>query len=420
MFVAPVVRQPAATGIDSDIPLTAAALPSLPTRLIGRDAVVAALVASLQSHRVVSIVGPGGIGKTMVAVGVAERFAETFDGDICFVDLGTVAGPEFVPVAIARALGVVARSEEGFAGLAAALHGRNALVVLDCCERVLDAAGALVETLLAASAGIRVLATSREPLRVVAEFVHRLAPLVFPDARQSLSAEQAMSYSAIRLFVERASSSSQRFTIDDNDVPLVVAVCAKLEGIPLSIELVATRVDAYPLRELLALLQDRFRLLQLNRRGAQSRHASLMDTLDWSYSLLAPDEQALLRHLSVFPGSFTLSGAAAVVEENVDAIGLLGELIAKSLVLVTDATPARYRCWIRRGPTPANGSMPTERASRRAGDTRTSSFRRSCRAIPVWTTSGARSTGPHRRMAIRSFASHCGSRPFRFGCICRC
>jgi predicted ATPase/DNA-binding winged helix-turn-helix (wHTH) protein len=342
MFVAPVVRESAATESDFFVPSTPASLPSLPTRLIGRDAVVPELVASLQAHRLVSIVGPGGIGKTMVAVAVAERFAETFDGEVCFVDLGTISAPGFVAAAIARALGVVIRSEEASAELAAALHGRNALVVLDCCERVLDAAGALVENLLGASAGIRVLATSREPLRVVGELVHRLAPLTFPDARQSLSAQQAMSYSAVRLFVERASASSQRFKFDDAEVPLVVAVCAKLDGVPLSIELAATRVDAYPLRELLALLQDRLRLLQLNRRGAQPRHASLMDTLDWSYSLLAPDEQVLLRKLSVFPGGFTSSGAV-VVGDDVDAVGLLGGLVAKSLVSVVDGGPARYR-----------------------------------------------------------------------------
>ncbi len=342
MFVAPVMHEPHEAGMTAAMP-PAATLPCLPTRLIGRDAVVPALVASLQSHRLVSIVGPGGIGKTLVSLAVAERFDDSFEGDVHFVDLGAISDPGFVAAAVARALGVAVHSEDVAAELATALRGRNAMVVMDCCERVLDATGALLERLLAALPGIRFLATSREPLRVVGEVVHRLEPLTCPDGKRPLSASEAMSYSAVRLFVERALASSQRFRFDDADVPLVVAVCTRLEGIPLSIELAATRVDAYPLRDLLALLEDRLRLLRLERRGAQPRHASLWDTLDWSYGLLSRDEQTLFRRLSVFPGGFALASAAGVVGDDVDAVGVMGGLIAKSLVLADDAASARYR-----------------------------------------------------------------------------
>ncbi|MEI9985542.1 MAG: hypothetical protein WDN69_21535 [Aliidongia sp.] len=207
------------------------------------------------------------------------------------------------------------------------------LVVLDSCEHVAATAAVLAGQLLAGARGIHILATSREPLRVEGERVHRLGPLEVPPSSPGLTADEALKFSAIQLFVERASACVDGFELSDADAPIVADICHKLSGVALAIELAAARMDAFGVRQLSALLDDRFRILNQGRRTAQPRHRSLTAALDWCYEYLPEDERAVLRRLSVFAGAFTLQSAIAVAgETKINAVEAVANLVAKSLV----------------------------------------------------------------------------------------
>jgi predicted ATPase len=232
--------------------------------------------------------------------------------------------------------------------LIAYLRDRQTLVLLDSCEHVIDAAASLAEQIISGAPAVHILATSREPLRVKGEQVYHLSPLTSPPAWSRLTAVDALTFPAIQLFVERAAESLEGFELSDADAPIVAEICHKLEGIALAIELAATRIDAFGLRQLSALLEDRFRLLRQGRRTALARHRTLAAALDWSYEFLPDDERAILRRLSVFAGTFTLASASAVVSgaENalLDVVHSLGNLVAKSLVSAdVSGAVANYR-----------------------------------------------------------------------------
>ncbi len=213
------------------------------------------------------------------------------------------------------------------------LRNRRMLVVLDSCEHVAATAAVLAGQLLAGARGIHILATSREPLRVEGERVHRLGPLEVPPSSPGLTADEALKFSAIQLFVERASACVDGFELSDADAPIVADICHKLSGVALAIELAAARMDAFGVRQLSALLDDRFRILNQGRRTAQPRHRSLTAALDWCYEYLPEDERAVLRRLSVFAGAFTLQSAIAVAgETKINAVEAVANLVAKSLV----------------------------------------------------------------------------------------
>ena len=208
------------------------------------------------------------------------------------------------------------------------------LLVLDNCEHVVEAAAAAVEDVLNAAPEIRILATSREPLRAAEERVHRLAPLESPSESTGLTAAEAMEFPSIQLFVERAAANLDEFRLTDQDAPIVADICRQLDDIALAIELAASRVAAFGLRELAARLGDRFQLLTSGRRTALPRHQTLAATLEWSYQLLPEAERVLLQHLSVFAGEFSLEAAAAVMPGVTapQVIDHIADLVAKSLV----------------------------------------------------------------------------------------
>lgn len=346
MFVAPVagLQQAGATAAELHAAAAPPPLPCLPFCPIGREADLAAVAAALRERRLVSIVGPGGIGKTTLAIAAAQALAASFEDGACFVDLSGVSDARFVPAIVAQALGVVLRSEDALTTLALALHRRRQLIVLDNCEGLLDATATLVTRLLGSAPGLRLLSTSREALRVAGETVHRLPPLAFPPGQEPQTAAQALGFPAVRLFVDRATIRDARFELAAADVIHVVDICRKLEGLPLAIELAASRVDAFGLAELAALLEDRLRLIQLSWRGGQPRHASLEATLDWSYELLTADERLLLQRLAVFSGDFTLGAVRAVAGEGIEVAQALEGLVAKSLVVSSIASRSgRYR-----------------------------------------------------------------------------
>jgi predicted ATPase/DNA-binding winged helix-turn-helix (wHTH) protein len=320
-------------------------LPARLTRLIGRADAVNDIIARLNKHRFVTILGPGGIGKTSVALAVAEQ-AISYDDGLCVVDCASLLGTSLVARKLASTLGLEIAVEDPTRGLIAFLRGRRMLIVLDCCERVVEDAAILVENILKGATGVGVLVTSREPLRADGEIVYRLPPLDIPPASVELTASEALTFPAAQLFVERVASSLGQFELGDSDAPVVADICRRLDGIALAIELAAGRVDVFGLQGVAARLEDRVRLLTHGRRTALPRHQTLAATLDWSYDVLPESEQRVLRRLSVFAGAFTLDGAQAVATDDLIAFSDIAELVAslvsKSLLNANVTTAIGY------------------------------------------------------------------------------
>jgi predicted ATPase len=286
-------------------------LPERLTHLIGRDVVVTKLVEQLTKHRLVTIVGPGGIGKTSVAFAVAERMIDAYKDGVWAIDLSPTADPGLVLGEVAGALGVKAGAELTIQTLVAALRDRRMMLVFDNCAHVIDAAAKLVSAILRGAPHIRILASSREPLRTEGEHLCRLQPLEIPLPSRDIAAAEALRYSSVQLFVEQAATSLDGFQLTDSGAPLVAEICRKLDGIPLAIELAAARVGVLGLGGLAAQLDNRLRLLTDGRRTALPRHRTMRATLDWSYDLLSPPEQTIFKRLAVFVGGFTLCAAAS-------------------------------------------------------------------------------------------------------------
>ena len=320
-------------------------LPASQTRVIGRGETLSALQKLMGEQRFITLVGAGGIGKTTVAIALAEALLPAYQHGIWFVDLAPLAQPQFVAGALAATLGLSIPSENATPALLAHLHNREMLIVLDSCEHVTEAAADLAEQILAEAPGVHLLTTSREPLRAKGERVHRLSPLELPSSSTGLTAAEAIAYPAIKLFVDRAAERLDGFDLSDADAPVVADICRKLDGIALAIELAATRIDAFGLRQMLALLDDRFRILGQGRRTALPRHQTLTAAIDWSYDLLPQQERVVLLRLSVFAGMFTLDSAKAVVaDQGTDIVESLANLVAKSLVLADINGPVvQYR-----------------------------------------------------------------------------
>jgi predicted ATPase/DNA-binding winged helix-turn-helix (wHTH) protein len=305
-------------------------------RMIGRADIVAALARRLPRQRFVTIVGPGGIGKTAVALTVADKLSQSYGYDAFFVDLTSVTDPLLVPSALASAFELAILSEDPVPGLIAFLRDKRALIVLDNCEHVVEAAAALADNVLRGAPGVLLLATSREPLRSEGERVHRLSPLEAPLASATLSVAEALAFPAIELFAERAMASLDSFELEDADVPAVGDLCRRLDGIPLAIELVAARVDLLGVRGLVEHLDDGVHRLTNSRRAAPPRHKTLHATLDWSYGLLSATEQLILRRCAVFSGGFDLAAARAIASDSEindsDVLNGILSLGAKSLI----------------------------------------------------------------------------------------
>ena len=349
-FVAPVeLSEPGSSpALRSTAPGHSHNLPVSLTRTIGRADAIDALLEQLPRHRLIAVVGPAGIGKTTVAVAAAETLITAYEHAVRFVDLAPLGDPQFVPSAVASALGLAIHSDDVVAGLTAYLQDKQMLIVLDNCEHVIEATAFLAERILSSAPDVQILATSRERLRVKGEQVHRLSPLASPPLSSGLTALQALTFPAIQLFVERAAESLEGFELCDADAPIVAEICRKLEGIALAIELAASRIDAFGVRELSTLLEDRFRLLRQGRRTALSRHRTLAAALDWSYEFLPETERTILRRLSVFAGAFTLDSATAVIAGSgilgPEAVESIANLVAKSLVSAdVGGAVAQYR-----------------------------------------------------------------------------
>ena len=307
-------------------------LPIGTTRIFGRTEVIESLVGEVDAARMVTIVGPGGIGKTTVALAVAERSLDRVPDGVWLVDLSTLTEPGDVPGAIAAAIGPSGAPSDGTTSMWRQLRDRRALLVLDSCEHLVDAIADCAQHLLANAPGVHILATSREPLMVHRERVRRLLGLSSPPEGATLDAEAALQYPAIQVFVERASERVENFRLSDADARLVGDICRRLDGMVLAIELAATRVDVFGVVGLLTALNDRFSVLA-ERRAGPERHRTLAATIAWSFDLLSPAEAAFLWSLAVFPGSFDADGALAVTDTTrTEALANLAQLVDKSLI----------------------------------------------------------------------------------------
>jgi predicted ATPase/DNA-binding winged helix-turn-helix (wHTH) protein len=329
-------------------PLTPHNLPFAVTRMIGREEALAALVSRLRHPRLVTIVGPGGIGKTTVALAFAEAMLTNYDDGVWLVDLAPLGDPRLVLSAVATVLGFEIRAKDSLTNLVEALRHKRMLLLLDSCEHVIDTAASLVAAVLSGAPGVNIMATSREPLGVAGEREYRLGPLSCPEPSSKLTAADAAAFPAVQLFVERVTALVEDFALNDANTPPVVEICRRLDGLPLAIEFAAPRVAVLGVEGLAARLDDILPLLVARRpRAALPRHQTMRAVLDWSYGLLSEDEQLFFRALGIFSGRFTVEAAAAVViasaaETSIGAIDRLAGLVAKSLV-ATDVSGAKPR-----------------------------------------------------------------------------
>ena len=288
-------------------------LPQQLTSFVGREREMVEVREALMQSRLVTLTGAGGAGKTRLALQSAADVLSHFPDGIWLAELAPLSNPALVAQTVAGTLRVREESGRGAAeALADHLKGRTALLLLDNCEHVLDAAAGLADALLRACPDVRVLATSREALGVPGEWVYRVPSLPAPDARQSHTADALSQYDAVRLFIDRAVLGEPSFQVTNGNAPAVAQICDRLDGIPLAIELAASRVRTLSPDQIAARLDDRFRLLTGGPRTALPRQQTLKAAIDWGHDLLTDEEKTLLRRLSVFAGGWTLEDAEAV------------------------------------------------------------------------------------------------------------
>jgi predicted ATPase/DNA-binding CsgD family transcriptional regulator len=322
-------------------------LPAEASSFVGRRYELAEARKKLTAARLVSLVGPGGVGKTRLAVRIATDLGRGFPGGAWLVELADVGDPALVTNAVTAALDLRDQAAEPVALLRSYLRHKELLLVLDNCEHLLDATARLIDDVLRAAPGVRVIATSRQPLSVAGEYVLPVPPLDLPSPHAE-SLAQTSQNEAVRLFVERAAAAAGSFQLTNANRAAVVDVCRRLDGLPLAIELAAVRTRALSPEQIRDRLSDRFSLLTGGNRAALPRHQTLRTTIEWSYDLLAPAERTMLMRLCVFAGRYTLDDVEAVCCSDdlpaTQVLDLLSSLLDKSLLGKEDATEvACYR-----------------------------------------------------------------------------
>lgn len=353
-FVAPVIWSSPALAVTADEAPPVAPrsrptqrLPLPATRVVGLDPLVAHLVETLNERRFVSLVSPGGMGKTTAAIIVGQAIQASGE-DVVFVDLSPVRDPSLVASGLAASLGIVSKPGQTEENIIAQLQGRQMLLILDNCEHLIEAAAALCGRLFEELPKLRLLATSREAMRIDGEHVHLLPPLATPREGARHTAAEALTFSAVQLFMDRAATSGHRAPLDDESAAVVADICRRLDGMALAIELAASRAGTFGLRGVADMLSDNVRLYWEGRRGAPARHQTLDAVFDWSYALLSPRDQRVLRRLSIFAGPFTLKDALTVAasgdEDKLAVASALTGLVDKSLIWTSaSGSPVYFR-----------------------------------------------------------------------------
>lgn len=344
-FVAPVfpatsseVGAEGATGFSNGV------LPPELPRIVGRDETVESLMSHVEMHRFLTICGIGGMGKTTVAVAVANRLARGFDGNLVFLDLSVTSDSRSLLGTLASTLGVRSPGNDLLHDVLCFLQGKRMLLLLDSCDHVIDPVTVLAEQLYAWAPHVHILVTSREPLRAEGECTHRLRSLSLPTENVELTAAAALDFSAIRLFVDRISHNDEDFVLDDGDVPVIADICRKLDGIPLALELGAGQVSVFGIQGVADLLDNRLSLCWEGRRSASPRHQTLTAMFDWSFNLLSATDAMVLRRLAVLPGKFSLEVAVQRVSFEGDetlVLEAIGHLVTKSLIWAEHAGHGR-------------------------------------------------------------------------------
>src|ERR1700733_3560672 len=334
-FIVPVtsLSSPASEDVN---PPSRSRLPARLMRMVGRKDALAAIRTKLNEQKFVTIVGPGGIGKTTLAVAIAHEMSAVLNSQVHFVDLGALGDASLVAPAVAAALGVSVQTNNIVPALIDRLRERPTLIILDGCEHLIDGISAVAEELIRQVPTLHLLATSREAMRVEGEHVHDLRALACPPEDGNLSAHDVLQYPAVQLLVDRVRAVRGGFELVDADAPIAAGICRRLDGIPLAIELAAGRVDIFGLSKTASLLDERLNLSWVGRRTAPPRHQTLNAALEGSYDLLDEAEQRVLSRLSVFAGGFTFEAAVAVVaDETIDEVHVsdcVWELRSKSMI----------------------------------------------------------------------------------------
>ena len=343
---------PDAAGVRAGGSIPSAGTHSLPASvpdLIGRDDAIAAVVGLLSGTRIVTLVGPGGAGKTALAITVARQLENTFEEGVRVTRLAAVARPADVALAVAESVGVpldgAGPTVQVRERLVAYLRGRRMLLVLDNCEHVVDAAARLVDAIVSTAPGVVVLATSREALALTGELQYAVAPLEVPP--DGTAPSEVPRFGAAQLLLERARAVRSDLSPTDDDLLAVGQICRQLDGMPLALELAAARAGSLGFSEVAGRLADRFNLLTTGPRTAEDRHRTLRNTVEWSHALLSAPEQVMFRRLGVFQGGWTLAAAEAVVADSdiprAEILDLLSSLVTRSMVTSEPGNPTRFR-----------------------------------------------------------------------------
>jgi predicted ATPase/class 3 adenylate cyclase len=326
-------------------------LPRMLTSFVGRESEISEITSLIERNRLVTLVGSGGIGKTRTSLQVAANMLDGSGDGVWFIELAPLASGDYIPSAVAQSLGVsLTPSADPVDDLARALKAKNALLVFDNCEHVIEPVGRVIAAVLRGCPKVRVLASSRQGLGLAGEMTYRLASLPVPpeSGTSDATALEATRYAALALFVDRACAVDQRFTLTDENAATITEVCRRLDGIPLAIELAASRVKILSPRQLRDRLQERFRVLTGGSRDALPRQQTLRAMIDWSHDLLDERERTLFRRLGIFADGFTLEAATAVGSgvdlDEFDVLDVLASLVDKSLVIAEPAGDSlRYR-----------------------------------------------------------------------------
>lgn len=324
-------------------------LPIQLTSFIGRKTEIAEVKQELEQHRLVTLTGSGGTGKTRLSLKVAAELLEKFDHGVWFVELAPLTDPDLIPQTILSAIGI--QEQQGKTPLDVLkeyLHEKQTLIVLDNCEHLISVSAKVTNDLLNAAPKLKILASSREALGVKGEASYPVPSLSLPDDKHLPTIEQLSQYEAVQLFIDRALLVAPYFILDTDNAPFIAQICYRLDGIPLALELAAARVKMLSVEQISKRLDDRFRLLTGGSRTSLPRQQTLRALIDWSYNLLADQEKILFRRLAVFVGGWTIESAESVCVgegiESGDVLDLLGHLVDKSLIMVAnDGKVPRYR-----------------------------------------------------------------------------